>query len=236
MIELNLLPDIKLAYIKAERSQRLVASISILVSAAAIVLLLLLLSYDGLQKKHLSDLTHNINSKSQQLQNEPQINKILTVQNQLESLTTLHNGEPAASRLFTDLNEITPVQVNIDNLNIDYTAQTVTISGSTDTLSSVNLYVDTLKLTTYTTNTDNSAQPAFNNVVLSSFGITSANSGNSQAANYSITLSYDKNIFDITQTINLTVPSTTTTRITANQSNDLFKASASTTSGSGSKQ
>jgi Tfp pilus assembly protein PilN len=223
MIELNLLPDVKMEYVKAQRSQRLVISVAFLVSAAAIALLLLLLSYDGLQKKHLSDLSSNITSSSQKLQNEPQINKILTVQNQLGSLNTLHSSEPAAARLFNYLNEVTPQQVDINSLNIDFTAYTVTITGTTDSLSSVNLYVDTLKLTTYTSATSSTALPAFSGVVLSSFGLSSSATNAAQAASYTITLSYDKTIFDTTQTVNLTVPSTTTTRVSAAQSNDLFK-------------
>ncbi len=205
------------------------ASISVLVSVVAIVLLVALLGVDGLQKKHLNDLTNNINSENTQLQNEPQIDKILTVQNQLGSLTALHAGEPAASRLFTYLNEVTPVAVSITSFNIDFTQQTATITGTADALSSVNQYVDTLKTTTYTSNTDSTAQPAFSNVVLSSFGISSGSTNSAQAASYTVTLSYDKNIFDITQTINLTVPSTTTTRDTTTQSTDLFKDAPATT-------
>jgi hypothetical protein len=227
MIELNLLPDVKLEYIKTERQQRLVTSIAVLVSLLSIVLLVALLAIDGLQKKHLSDLTTNIKSESSQLQNEPQIDKILTVQNQLSSLTSLHSSEPAAARLFTYLNEVTPVSVNITSFNIDFTQETATITGTADTLSSVNQYVDTLKTTTYTSGSNSTTQPAFNDVVLSSFGVSSSTTDPAQVASYSITLSYDKNIFDITQTINLTVPSTTTTRNTSTQSTDLFKSAPS---------
>jgi hypothetical protein len=232
MIELNLLPDIKLEYIKAERSQRLVASVSVLVSAVAIVLLLLLLSAVGLQKKHLSDLTRDINSKSQQLKDEPQINTILTVQNQLGSLTSLHNMDPKASQLFTYLNEVTPVQVDINTFNIDFNAYTISIAGTTDSLSSIQQYVDTLKLTTYTSNTSTTPLPAFSDVVLSSFGISSGSTNSAQAANYTITLSYDKTIFDITQTINLTVPTTTTTRISTGNTNALFNTSSASSGSS----
>lgn len=236
MIQLNLLPDVKLQYVKAQRQQRLVTTIAVLVSLAAIVLLLLLLATDGLQKKHLSDLTRDISNGNSQLQNEPQIDKILTVQNQLSSLTGptgLYTTEPAAARLFTYLNEVTPVQISITDFNIDFTQYTATITGTADSLSSVNLYVDTLKTTTYTSGTNTSALPAFSNVVLSSFGLGSSATDPSQAANYTITLSYDKNIFDITQKINLTVPSTTTTRNTTPQSTDLFKqAPSASTKGS----
>jgi hypothetical protein len=233
MIQLNLLPDVKLEYIKAQRARRLVLTVSVLVGAVAIALLALLLSVDGLQKKHLSDLNRDIGSESSKLQGEPQISKILTVQNQLGSLTALHAGKPAASRLFDYLNEVTPVQVSISDFSIDFTKQTSTITGTADALSSINKYVDTLKYTTYSGGSQSGNSPAFSNVVLSSFGLNSGSKDNSQAANYTITLSYDKNVFDITQKITLTVPNPITTRNGLQQPTDLFKASSSSTTTSG---
>jgi Tfp pilus assembly protein PilN len=234
MIQLNLLPDVKLYYIKAQRQRRLVISISVLVTAGAIALLLLLLSVNGLQKKHLSDLTKDINKENSQLQHKSNITKILTVQDQLQSLTPLHDAKPAAARLFDNLNQVTPASVSITTFNIDFTQQTATITGTSDSLSNVNQYVDTLKFITYTTGDSNSkATPAFNNVVLSSFGLNTGAKDASQAASYTITLSYDKTIFDITQKVELTVPTATTTRSQVSQPSDLFKTTptAPTTGG-----
>ena len=55
MIQLNLLPDVKLEYIKAQHLRRLVLSVSVLVTLAAVVILMLLLVFDLAQKKNLSD-------------------------------------------------------------------------------------------------------------------------------------------------------------------------------------
>ncbi len=223
MIQFNLLPDVKLEFIKAQRTRRLVLGISLLVSAASIVVLILLLSVDGLQKKHLSDLSNDIASETSILQNKPNIDTILTVQNQLESLTALHNGKPAAARLFTYLNELTPASVAITNFSIDFNAHTMTITGSADTLSSVNQYVDTLKLTTYTSGSSSQSKSAFSDVVLSSFAYDTDPTDPTAAATYTITLAYDPTIFDITKSISLSVP-TTTTRAQLQDPTDLFKA------------
>jgi len=227
MIQLNLLPDVKMEYIKAQRQRRMFITISLLVSAAAIAVLVLMLLVDVAQKKHLSDLSKDIKNESSTLQKEPDIGKILTVQNQLSSLTGLHAQKPAATRLFDYLNQITPAKVSISSFNIDFTAQTATVTGAADNLASVNTYIDTLKFTNYTS--DNVAQPtkAFSNVVLSSFGLNSAPSGQAQStppASYTITFAYDKTIFDITQTVKLAVPTETTTRSAVTQANDLFQA------------
>ena len=227
MIQLNLLPDVKLEYIKAQRARRLVLTICILATAVSVLILLLLLSADALQKKHLKDLSKDITSESSKLQNEPNINEILTVQNQLESLTTLHSDEPAAPRLFDYLNSVTPANISITDMKIDFTAQTISITGNSDSLSNVNKYVDTLKFTSYTSGNSTDASPAFSNIVLSSFSLNTDTQDPSQAANYTITASYDKNIFDVTQKIKLIVPSIVTTRSQLGQSTastDLFKA------------
>lgn len=228
-MQLNLLPAVKMEYIKAQRSRRLVLSVSVMVTVAAVVLLLLLLSVSGLQKKHLSDLNKDIAQESQQLKAKPQIDKMLTVQNQLNALTQLHSQEPAASRIFTYLNQVTPSNVSITDFNIDFTQQTATITGTSANLANVNQYIDTLKHATFATKDNNSPQAAFSNVVLSSFSLnTDSSGGANQAANYTITLSYDPTIFDNTQNVNLTVPKLTTTRLTSSDqgqaTTDLFQA------------
>lgn len=239
-MQLNLLPAVKMEYIKAQRARRMVISVSTIVTIAAVVLLLLLLSVSGLQKKHLSDLNKDIANESSKLKDEPQINKMLTVQNQLGALTQLHAQEPAASKVFTYLNQVTPTSASITHFNIDFTKQSATITGTSASLANVNQYIDTLKHATYTSNNNSGAQPAFGNVVLSSFSLNTDTSDPSQAANYTITLSYDTAIFDNTQNVKLTVPKITTTRLTLEQgqaATDLFKAppptSSSTTSTGG---
>jgi hypothetical protein len=240
MIQLNLLPDIKLEYIRAERTRRLILSISFIVTAVAVALLIVLFLFDLGQKKYLHDVNRDISSESSELQQKPDIGKILTVQNQLESLTPLHSGKPAASRLFGGyLDQVTPAAVSISDLHADFTTQSVTITGTSDSLATVNKYVDTLKFTTYTTDANKTPAKAFNNVVLSSFGLNTASATDkSQVANYSITVNYDKTIFDITQKVDLSVPNLITTRSELDKPGDLFKpaptpAPASTTNTGG---
>jgi Tfp pilus assembly protein PilN len=227
MIQLNLLPDVKLDYLKAQRMRRLVITLSIIVGGAAIALLALLLLFDGLQKKHLDDLKNNISSYTSTLQGEPQISKVLTVQNQIQSITTLDNGKPAAVRLLNYLNEVTPSVVYLSSFDIDFTQQTMTITGATDNLKDVNTYVDTLKFTNYTQPGVSTDTPAFSNVVLSNFSISSQAQNPAFAANFTISLSYDPTIFNNTKNISLSVPSLVTTRSELDQPTDLFKSANS---------
>lgn len=230
MIQFNLLPDVKLEYIKARRERRLVVSIAVIAVGVSVGLLVLVFMVGVFQKKHLSDLSTDITKESKQLQDTPQLNKILTVQNQLTSLPGLHDAKPAGTRLFGYLNELTPAQVNITSFNIDFATYTIKIDGDADALASVNKYIDTLKFTTYHESKDasNKSDPkAFSNVVLSSFGVANNKDDKSASAKslitYNLTLSYDPVLFEITKEVNLTVPANLiTTRSQLDQPTDLF--------------
>jgi len=216
MIQFNLLPDVKLEYLRAERTRKLVVSIASLVTVAAIALLLLLVSVTVLQRKHLSDLDKDIKNESSQIEGQTDLSKILTVQNQLGALTNLHNSKPSVTRLADFLGQITPTQAAINNLSVDFGQHTLTITGTADTLATVNQYVDTLKFTTFTAGGSDS-KSAFSSVVLTSFGLTQ------HEADYTLNLNYDQTIFDITQDVKLTVPNKVTTRSEVEQPADLFK-------------
>lgn len=236
MIQLNLLPDVKMEYIKAQRTRGLVLSSAVIIALGSIALLVLLLIVGGLQKKHINDLTKDIKSDTATLQKEPEVIKTLTVQNQLKSLTALHEQKPAASNLLTYLNEVTPTQVDISSFSLDFATQTMTISGTAESLGAVNKYVDTLKFTKFTVEDDgdrSESQPAFKDVVLGSFGV-SGSSGKGKSTSYSITLVYDPIIFDVSKKIKLSVPSLTTTRSAIEQpGSDLFQPTSSTNTGGG---
>jgi hypothetical protein len=232
MIQLNLLPDVKLEYLKAQRTRRTVFSIALIVSSVAVVILILLLGASGLQKKHLGDLNDDIKSRTQKLQSQPNIDKILTVQNQLQKLTELHSSKPAAARLFDYLNQVTPTKVNITEFNASFVDQKFSITGTAEKLENVNQYVDTLKYTTYTSDDNTDPTKAFSDVVLTSFGLnTGAASDGSLPATYTIDLVFDPAIFDNTQNVKLSVPKTTTTRINAPGASALFQQSTTTSGG-----
>lgn len=226
MIQLNLLPDVKLEYIKAERERRLVIVVSTLATTVAIGILFLNFGFGQLQKKHLSDLNSDISTKSHKLQAQPEINKILTVQNQLKSLTALHDAKPAAGKMFDFLNQLTPVEVSISSLQMDYTTQIVTLSGSAKAISDVNRYVDTLKFTTYSTEFNKTDTKAFSNVVLSSFAVAANSTANALPVSYSVTFMNDPLLFSTVSPAKLKVPTQITTRSEISQPTDLFKAAA----------
>lgn len=201
MIQFNLLPDVKLQFIKARRTKRMMEFISVIVIAAALLVLgIMMVSVNVVQKKSLHDLDGDIRRYSSQLKAIPDLDKILTVQNQLNTLPELHSQKAVASRLFNYLSQLTPAQATISKLDIDFTQYTLTISGEAPALDVVNTYTDTLKATTYTTEDNKVATHAFNSVVLSSFG------RDSRSATYTITANFDPAIFSGASKVTLKVP------------------------------
>jgi hypothetical protein len=218
MIQFNLLPDIKIQYLKAKRQKHMVvlgSIIAIFVSLTVFVLLLTVVY--GLQKKNLSDLNRDIKTSSEELKGTKDLTKILTVQNQLKALPGLHDQKVVATRLFDYLSQTTPAAASIAKLNVDYELSTMSISGSADQLTTVNVYTDILKFTKYTTKTQKTQKNAFTDVVLSAF------SRDSESTTYTITLKFDPIIFAGSEDVKLTVPEIISTRSEVDKPAALFQ-------------
>ncbi len=226
MIQFNLLPDVKQEFIKSKRTKRNTIALAGLVTAVAVtIMIILILVVDIAQKKHLRDLNGDIKKYSAQLQATPDLNKILTVQNQLNSLPALHDQKPVVSRLTDYLAKVTPAKASVTKLHVDFVTNTIEITGEADSLNTVNKYADTLKFTTYTTDTDSNPKPAFSDVVLSSF------SRNDKTTNFTLSFNFDPAIFDTNNKITLTVPKTITTRSETEKPSDLFLTTPTKTGG-----
>jgi Tfp pilus assembly protein PilN len=206
MIQFNLLPDIKIEYLKARRQKHLVMLGSTVVIIASLGIMAILLSVVfGLQKKNIADLNHDINTNKTELQNTTNLNRMLTVQNQLSSLPQLHDNKAVATRLYSYITQVTPTSASISKVDTDFVQHTMTITGSADTLGTVNSFADALKFATYATAAAPTAQKsAFNTVVLSTFG------RDNSSATYTITLKFDPVLFSAQSDVTLTVPNITT--------------------------
>lgn len=218
MIQFNLLPDVKIAYIKAQRNKRFVMLVSIsAIIVSLIVVLLLFVLVNVAQKKHLDDLGKDVVKYNNTLKNTTDISKVLTIQNQLSKLPDLHDKKPVVSRLSGYITQITPAQVKIASFNADFDAYTISVSGSADNLGTINRFVDTLKFTTYSIKDNVDKKPAFSGVVLSSFA------RNDKDASYSITANFDPVIFEGSKEVALTVPKIITTRSETEKPDVLFE-------------
>jgi len=189
-IQFNLLPDVKQEYIKSQRIRNLVITISVLVaSVSLIVFLILVFSVEVVQRKQLDNSNKDIAANTKKLKSIDGIEDALVVQNQLHTLVDLHKSKHISSRLFTYLPQITPDNVSITKLDMDYATNAMTIAGTADSHNSVNAFIDTLKFTTYKVGSQDTAHQAFSSVVESSFGITTSN------VSFSLTMQFDPKLF-----------------------------------------
>lgn len=211
MITLNLLPDIKKEYLRSQRIKRLFVAGAALVSGGFIALVVLLgLFVFGAQKLHLSRVQSDIDEAANTLQSQPDLDKVVTIQKQLDSLPGLHEQKPAADRLLGYLNTVVPKDISLTGVEITlYDGEDVTISGLGNDPKAVNIFVDTLKNATFTyiddSGTEQSIEP-FSRVVLDSISVD-----NTEGTTYRINLEYDELIFDNTiKDWELKVPKITT--------------------------
>src|SRR5690606_9936133 len=112
----------------------------------------------------INGLSKDITAEIASIRAIEDLDKILTIQHQLETLPELHTTKTETSRLFSYLNSVTPVEVKISSVNVDFVNYTMIIEGTADSLAAVNKYADTLKFVTYSTSDERTGTP-FTNVI-----------------------------------------------------------------------
>lgn len=214
MIQVNLLPNVKLEYLKARQLKRTVVSVSFLVSAAAVgIFVLFFIIVNVVQVVYLNSLDDDIKKKTAQLKAMPDIEKILTIQNQLSALPGLHEDKPVSSRIFTYIKQLAPQEASIESLTVNFDEESMSIEGKAKDLVAVNKFADTLKFTTYSVAQTRKSERAFSEVVLAQFSVSQdAGNGDGKTASYTITFKYAPEIFKADTTTKLTVPDRVTTR------------------------
>lgn len=228
MVQFNLLPAVKIEYLKAVRTKRLVTSGAVIAIAVSLsIVALLFINVNFVQKKHIDNLTADIDSKVEELEAIQDIDKVLTVQNQLSVLTGLHEQKPATERVLPYLSKITPQSAKISQSSIDFVENTMSISGTADSLVTVNKFVDTIKFTKYQVQDNGQQGTAFSEVVLASFSV------NSSEVTYQIDFKFDPVIFENTKVVELIVPNIVSTRSQTEKPTDLFQAQPEVTNGAG---
>lgn len=113
MIEINLIPDVKQELLRAQRTRSAVISISIIASIIAAGVVVLLLGYMyGVQWARGTYLDGQITEKGDKLAKVEDLSQILTIQNQLSTITELNNSKNMSSRIFEIMSAVTPPPAN----------------------------------------------------------------------------------------------------------------------------
>ncbi|OGL30755.1 hypothetical protein A3F37_04010 [Candidatus Saccharibacteria bacterium RIFCSPHIGHO2_12_FULL_41_12] len=234
MVQFNLLPDIKLEFIKTQARKRLIILASFITSAVFLtIFILLLINVKFAQHKRMNDLTKDIKSSVATIRKTQDLDKIITVQNQLASLPGLHDQKIISSRITDYLIQLTPANVKITDVDADFVANTFSIKGTASELSTVNQFVDTLKFTTFKVNTEGGPEgKAFSGVVLSSFSVQDKATNPAEKVTFNISATFDPYLFKMIKkeglaedkAVSLVIPNIISTRSVTEKPTDLFGA------------
>lgn len=229
-IQLNLLPDVKKEFLKAQKTKALVVSSSIIVTLVAVGLSVLLFLYVTVgQQLQIGIITNDIKSKTEELNNVQDLSKYLTVQNQLKALPELHDQKGVYSRLFSflpTLNPSAPNNIKLTTLQVVQADQSMVFSGTTATFESLNIFVDTLNNAQATYREPGAEQAKtekiFSSVLVQSSGLAKVNEAN--VVSFIIRVTYNQGVFDARNAdVNATVPNIETTpSVTGSPSVQLF--------------
>ncbi len=199
MIQFNLLPDVKMQYVKAKRTKKLIISGSFLLSIGSVAIVAILFSIvQFAQKQHINDLSGDILAETNKIKSIENLNELLTVQNQLTLLSSLHKNKPESSRLFDYVTFVTPEMAKVQSLNFDSINSKLVLQGTADKIATVNKMVDNIKATMYVVDgsADSTELPAYSQV-------STQLSGDNEKASFKIDLVFDPMIFNNVQEITM---------------------------------
>jgi hypothetical protein cdiviTM7_02674 len=134
MIEVNLIPDVKREYLHAQRVRNTVISVSMLVAAAAAGAVIVLGLALGSLQFASGQADNSIKSKYKELSDKPDINDLLTIQNQLTQIDMISSNRGVNSRIFDTLSAVNPQapnNVTMSTVRYNASEKTITIEGST---------------------------------------------------------------------------------------------------------
>ena len=224
MIEINLLPDIKREYLRSQRVKHFFMLGSLVASGAAVALVVFVWLFTVSQNVHLGNLQKDIDAGLSELQSIEDLDKVVTVQNQLSAIEPLNDAKPEAALLFDYLTLLTPNDVDLGIVEVVYTdSPTAEISGVGKGFKAINRFVDAIKNATYTHRDSEEPVYAFSDVVLASSGA----SADQDDVAFRIDLVFDQAIFDNNlESLRLSVPSITSSQSEVQRPKSLFEPDA----------
>ena len=229
MIELNLLPDVKKEFIRAQRTRNTVISIAIITTIAAGVITAILATtvYIG-QAVAIKVQTDDIKKKANELKSKPEIDKYLTIQNQLKNLDQLHNGKYAYSRAFNYLQKVNPAQPNnvaLSKVTFTKEGNILVLEGTSRNFEALAVYKTTLENASLKYKTpgveDETTVKLFDTVSLTEASLS--NIDGKPLTSFKILVTYPEVAFSYsTSSVDVTVPNVVTSDGDRNTPKELF--------------
>lgn len=232
MISINLLPDVKKEFLKAQKMRNTVISLSILSMfvAGGLTVFLALFVYFG-QRVAIGFVNDDIDKKQATLEAKTEITKYLTIQNQLTSLRVLHNAtyKILYSRLLEylpQLNPAAPNSVQLGSVKVVKEGTEINLQGTTRDFQALDTFKNTLERAklTYADGEDTKEVALFSDITLKTASLMQADGGAS--VSFEFVLTYNEDIFspDVTN-FQLVVPKLVISDAQNNAPSELFGTS-----------
>jgi hypothetical protein len=144
MINVNLIPDSKLQGIKAKRSKQAVQSLSVIVMIVSVALPIVFFIFDFALTKAIDSKQNKIDGLVAKFETEEDVQRILTVQNQLNSLPEAEENTFKMSNLLSVIEYSTPGEVallGVTALNVDGSFE---FQVNARSIQAANAFIDTL--------------------------------------------------------------------------------------------
>lgn len=133
MIEINLVPDVKLEMLRAQKLRNVAISVSIIAGVAAVAIVIVMGLVIGAQMAVEGVTSSNIKKEYEKLSNVDGISDRLTLQNQLSKISQIHGNKTLDSRLLDVLvaiNPAAPNEIKFSKVTLDPDKSTLIIEGS----------------------------------------------------------------------------------------------------------
>ena len=109
MIQINLVPDVKQELLRAQTQRNFIISIAVLLSIGAGIVILLVAGYVyGAQTLLMATSNKSIDTEYAKLSAVKDLDKMLTIQNQLGQVSSLNKDKRITSRMYDMLNVVVP--------------------------------------------------------------------------------------------------------------------------------
>lgn len=203
MIQINLIPDIKRELLRAQQMRRTAISISILVGIIAGGVVVALAVILGVQVVHENIVRGNIDKEYKTLKSVDNIENVLTIQNQLETIQSYQDKRTMDSRLFDVLGAINPASPNnvrFSSIKLDPSNSVLTIEGSAENGFSA---TETFRKTILNTKVESGSGNDIESIALAE-EVTISETSYGQAADgshvlrFSVSFTYPEGLFDNT--------------------------------------
>lgn len=207
MIQINLIPEFKVAIIKARavRFKVIAVSIAACIISISTVLVFVIYTY-GVQALSENNISDQLKLEQTKIESVKDLTQLLTIQNQLSTIPKIHNSMSINSRIFeilTGIQKNTGNELVYSSVNVDSKNSTISLAGQVPSYSSYEIFLKSIKnlQVQYKTsaNTESQTKPFANNLNIgqASYGI---NAFGNASLSFSIGFQYPIEIFAVNTT------------------------------------